>query len=119
MKSGDNITSQDIAEDEEYTVYGGNGIRGTYSRFNTSGEHILIGRQGALAGNVHLVSEPIWATDHAIVTTMFGNEDIRYFRWILEAANLNQYAHETAAQSGLAVEKIRNIGVPFPSWLEQ
>lgn len=66
-----------------------------------------------------MVSEPIWATDHAIVTTMFGNEDIRYFRWILEAANLNQYAHETAAQPGLAVEKIRNIGVPFPSWLEQ
>lgn len=44
MKSGDNITSLDIADDEEYTVYGGNGIRGTYSRFNTSGEHILIGR---------------------------------------------------------------------------
>lgn len=119
MKSGDNITALDITDDDEYVVYGGNGIRGKYSRFNTVGDRILVGRQGALAGNVHLTSEPIWATDHAIVTTMRGNENISYFRWVFEAANFNQYAFETAAQPGLAVEKIRAISIPLPDELEQ
>lgn len=53
MKSGDNITALDISDNGEYPVYGGNGLRGFYKIYNKNGNHILIGRQGALAGNVH------------------------------------------------------------------
>ena len=53
MKSGTNLTSLDIKDDGKYPVFGANGFRGYYDDFNVSGPHLLVGRQGALAGNVH------------------------------------------------------------------
>lgn len=85
MKSGDNITALDISDNGEYPVYGGNGLRGFYKIYNKNGNHILIGRQGALAGNVHLVNGKFWATDHAVIVTLKNDVFINYF---LECLNL-------------------------------
>ena len=70
MKSGENITSMSIEDIGEYPVYGGNGLRGYFSDFTHDGEFLLIGRQGALCGNVHFVSGKFWASEHAVVTTI-------------------------------------------------
>ncbi len=115
MQSGDNLTSQVIQEEGNYRVYGGNGVRGYYYKFNTTGENILIGRQGALAGNVHYINEKVWATDHAVVTKAYPNVLTKFLLYVLDAMNLNQYAVDTAAQPGLAVNKIINLAIPFPS----
>lgn len=114
MKSGDNLTAQQIDDENEYPVYGGNGIRGYYSNYNCDGKYILIGRQGALAGNIHLVEGKFWATDHAVVTSVSNCINISYFYYLLVAMDLNQYAFDTAAQPGLAVTKIKNLGVAIP-----
>lgn len=53
LKSGENITSEMIAEDGEYPVYGGNGLRGNYHKFTHREQYALIGRQGALCGNIN------------------------------------------------------------------
>lgn len=106
IQSGINITSLDIKEDDIYPVYGGNGQRGFYSKYTNDGEHVLIGRQGALAGNVHIVSGKFWATDHALVLYNSGLACNRLLFYLLQAMNLNQYAFDTAAQPGLAVSKI-------------
>ena len=119
MKSGDNITALDISDNDEYPVYGGNGLRGFYKIYNKNGNHILIGRQGALAGNVHLVNGKFWATDHAVIVTLKNDVFINYFFRMLESMNLNQYAFDTAAQPGLSVSRIMNLNIVLPNLKEQ
>ncbi|MYL81563.1 restriction endonuclease subunit S [Desulfovibrio aerotolerans] len=118
MKSGDGITSLSISERGAYPVYGGNGHRGFSSSYTHDGDFILVGRQGALCGNVHLVNGRFWASEHAIVTTLNGNDDIRWLSELLRVMNLNQYS-ESAAQPGISVEKIMNLQIPAPPLNEQ
>ena len=54
MKSGNGIDATSIEPVGEFPVYGGNGIRGYASGYTHEGAFALIGRQGALCGNVHL-----------------------------------------------------------------
>jgi type I restriction enzyme S subunit len=118
MKAGENITNQSIEPSGEFPVYGGNGIRGYTSRFTHEGEFIVIGRQGALCGNVHLVDGRFWASEHAIVVSPYSSYNLQWFAALLEAMNLNQYSM-AAAQPGLAVERVRNLWAPVPPYEEQ
>lgn len=118
MQSGDNLTSQEIEEDDEFPVYGGNGIRGFYRKYNTKGKHVLIGRQGALCGNIHVVDGWFWATDHAVVVDNDITVETRYLGFLLQTMNLNQYS-VTTAQPGLSVDKIINLRGCFPLFSEQ
>ena len=113
MQSGKNLSAEQIADEGQYPVYGGNGIRGYYSEYNTSGDLLLVGRQGALCGNVHRVSGEFWATEHAVVTKCsdYAYRDFLYY--LLIGMNLNQYASNTAAQPGLAVGEIVNVRTCF------
>jgi type I restriction enzyme S subunit len=70
LRSGDAIVSEQIEAEGSYAVYGGNGLRGYSSSFNLEGDYILIGRQGALCGNVNYGSE-VWASEHAVVVHPF------------------------------------------------
>ena len=119
MQSGTNLTSFQIQETGRYPVFGGNGIRGYYDKFNCDKECIVIGRQGALCGNVHIIKEKFWATDHAVVTFSNDLTDINFLYYLCNAMNLNQYASQTAAQPGLAVSTIKNIYTSLPPLFEQ
>ena len=119
MRSGDNLGAADIFPDGDYPVYGGNGLRGFYSDFNVSGKFILVGRQGALCGNVHLVEGKFWATEHALITTLYPNMEVRFVAYMMGAMNLNQYASQSAAQPGLAASKILNVETVVPPYSEQ
>ena len=119
MNSGDNITAQDIETEGRYPVYGGNGLRGYFSKYNYDGKYILIGRQGALAGNVHRVTDKFWSTDHAVVTNVFKSADLSYFYYLFITMNLNQYAFDTAAQPGLAVSKIMGLSIVIPPIIKE
>ena len=118
MYSGENLTSADIEPYGDYPVYGGNGKRGFYSNFTNDGEHVLIGRQGALCGNVHLVSGKFWATDHAVVTYPTKEIINKYLYYLLQSMNLNQYS-QSAAQPGLAVNVILALKACLPSTLKE
>ena len=117
MYSGDNLTSSDIEPEGDYPVYGGNGLRGFYTAYTNDGEHVLIGRQGALCGNVHLVSGKFWATDHAVVTYPYEGVSNGYLFYLFSAMDLNQYS-QTAAQPGLAVMTIQNLKTCIPPTIE-
>lgn len=119
MQAGKNITANDIADTGEYPVYGGNGLRGYYTNYNQDGTYLLVGRQGALCGNVHRVSGKFWATEHAVVTTATALADLSYLYYLLIAMNLNQYALSTAAQPGLSVNVIQNVATVCPAIDEQ
>ena len=118
MKSGDSITEISIEPAGQYPVYGGNGIRGYASSYTHNGKHVLIGRQGALCGNVHIARGQFWASEHAVVATPCPGHIIEWFSAILGAMNLNQYSI-SAAQPGLSVERVLNLSLPVPTPREQ
>ena len=118
MKSGDGISAMSIEPVGEYPVYGGNGLRGYTSHYNHDGAFVLIGRQGALCGNVHIARGKFWSTEHAVVATHDTGHDVVWFGAILTAMNLNQYSI-AAAQPGLAIERILNLHLPVPPLPEQ
>lgn len=118
MKSGDGITEMSIEPAGEYPVYGGNGLRGYTSNYTHDGNYVLIGRQGALCGNVHIARGRFWASEHAVVASLSTGYVLEWFATILDAMNLNQYSI-AAAQPGLAVERVLNLSLPVPSLREQ
>lgn len=113
MKSGESIASTSIRDSEPYPVFGGNGLRGYTSGFTHDGEHLLIGRQGALCGNVHVARGRFWASEHAVVVSPHHPNSVEWFGALLEAMDLNQYS-VAAAQPGLAVDRLRDLQIPVP-----
>ena len=118
MKSGNGITTEAIEPTGKYPVYGGNGLRGYTTEFTHDGTYALIGRQGALCGNVHTAQGKFWASEHAVVASLHSANNMEWFVALLEAMNLNQYSI-SAAQPGLAVERIANLWSPVPPHREQ
>lgn len=118
LQSGDGITSADISDTGPYPVYGGNGVRGLTSTYTHEGEFILIGRQGALCGNIHHAKGRFWASEHALVAQPCRSFNVVWFGEVLLTMNLNQYSI-SAAQPGLAVERIENLRLPHPEGEEQ
>jgi len=117
LQSGETITSQQLT-DEGYPVYGGNGKRGYFSRYNLQGEYILIGRQGALCGNINYASGKFWASEHAVVVYKDKAVNTVWYGELLRIMNLNQYSL-AAAQPGLSVDKIKRLELPFAPVAEQ
>ena len=122
MQAGKNIKASLLSdiqtENTPYPCYGGNGIRGFVAKSNASGDFPIIGRQGALCGNVKRATGDFYATEHAVVVSCFLNADIAWACLFLSALNLNQYATATA-QPGLAVSKISEVLIPMPPLAEQ
>ena len=118
LQSGDNITSEQITAVGDFSVYGGNGLRGYYDQYTHDGFYALIGRQGALCGNINYANGKFWASEHAVVVTIFEGSDMFWLGEVLREMNLNQYSHGSA-QPGLAVENIRKLKIPYPPRNEQ
>ena len=118
LKSGDSIVSEQIEAEGDYPVYGGNGHRGYTKNFNHDGSYILIGRQGALCGNINYGYGKFWASEHAVVVHPTLDMNFKWFGETLRAMDLNQY-NVSAAQPGLAVANITCLKIPFPSVDEQ
>lgn len=118
MKSGEGITSLSIQEIGDFPVYGGNGLRGFTTTFTHVGEFTLIGRQGALCGNITRVSGEFFASEHAVVVTVENENNVDWLSQKLDTMNLNQYS-EASAQPGLSVNKILRMSISKPSFQEQ
>ena len=118
LQSGNSITADSIGESGDYPVFGGNGVRGFTTRFTHDGEFVLIGRQGALCGNVNFARGRFWASEHAVVATPIQPLNTRWFGEMLAAMDLNQYS-TSAAQPGLSVDVIRSLRTAVPPEPEQ
>ena len=118
LKSGDFITSESIKDSGDFPVYGGNGLRGFTDSFTHYGDYVLIGRQGALCGNINYASGAFWASEHAVVVTPYRKTATKWLGELLLSMNLNQYS-VSAAQPGLAVERIVDLIVPVAPLDEQ
>lgn len=118
MRSGNAITASDIEDEGSYPVFGGNGLRGYTSRYTHDGHFVLIGRQGALCGNINYAEGRFWASEHAVVAKPIVELDVHWLGELLRTMNLNQYS-VAAAQPGLAIDDIQQLKVPVPPRSEQ
>ncbi len=121
LQAGKFVSAEDIHTESPhfpYRCFGGNGIRGYVSSFNRRGDYPIIGRQGALCGNVNYASGEFYATEHAVVVESFGRTDPIWAKYLLVQLDLNQYATATA-QPGLSVKTINEVAIPIPPIGEQ
>ena len=122
LQAGKNITAKDISDKEDsehrFPCYGGNGLRGFVSSYNRNGRFPLIGRQGALCGNINFAEGLFYATEHAVVVETYCKTDVEWAVHSLIHLNLNQYATSTA-QPGLSVSTINEVLIPLPPIEEQ
>ena len=118
FKSGKNIKADSISESGEYPVYGGNGLRGYTSSYNHEGLYVLIGRQGALCGNVRSVNGKTYITEHAIAAAGNEKSNTSFLHYLFIKMNLGQYSDQSA-QPGLAVNKLLKLKVLLPPISEQ
>ena len=114
LKAGDFTVASDIADEfsetNPYPCYGGNGIRGYVSEYTQDGEYSLIGRQGALSGNVQFTSGKFKNTEHALLVTPIVEINNTWLNQLLVNLDLKRY-QTGAAQPGLSVKNLQEIQI--------
>ncbi len=118
LSSGKNIKANLITKVGKYPVFGGNGLRGYTDTFNFSGQCAIIGRQGAMCGNVRYFSGEGYMTEHAIVLVANNKASTRFLSYKLSLLNLGRLSGQSA-QPGLAVGVLANQSISLPPLTEQ
>ncbi len=119
LKSGDGLTSKMMSETGVYPVFGGNGIAGLHDDFNLDGNNIIVGRVGALCGNVRNITEKIWLTDNAFKVVDVKYEfDNSFLTYLLNFKNLRSFARQ-AAQPVISNSSLKDVLLKFPKSLKE
>ncbi len=112
LNSGEGLSAKDI-KTGPYPVYGGNGIIGHHNFSNLGGINLIIGRVGALCGNVRLVSGDIFVTDNAFVVYLLHDFNHTFALHLLTILNLRKYA-KAVAQPVISNLSLKNIPLILP-----
>lgn len=121
LKAGLFVRADDIQSEFGeglYPCFGANGLRGYVSDYTHDGDFPIIGRQGALCGNVQYVTGKFHATEHAVVVTAQDSIDSYWLYHLLVLLKLNRYA-TGAAQPGLSVGNLEKIHIQVPELVAQ
>ena len=114
LKAGDFTAASDIVDEptkeNKYPCYGGNGIRGYVAEYNQEGEYSLVGRQGALSGNVQYATGKFKNTEHALLVTPIIKMNSIWLNHLLINLDLKRY-QTGAAQPGLSVKNLQEIQI--------
>ena len=116
LKAGKAIKANelsDVASDNLYPCFGGNGIRGYIEKVSHHNQYPIIGRQGALCGNVVLSTKEFYATEHAVVVQPVVEMNIYWSYYTLMYMNLNRLA-QGVAQPGLSVGRVNQENFILP-----
>lgn len=118
IRSGSALPINNIKKDALYEVYGGNGCMGRADEYNTESPAIIIGRVGALCGNVHLIKTKKWVTDNALILNIKRDVTYGYLYYYLTAYDLNTL-NSSNAQPLITGTKVLDVVTPMPSLNEQ
>lgn len=113
IRSGDGITNTMLSEDGTFEVYGGNGVMGRSDTYNLSKDAIIIGRVGALCGNVHVLHKLAFVSDNALILTCDSSVNIDFVAYSLYNANLNRLNNSSAQPlvTGTAIKR-QKLAIP-------
>ena len=112
LTSGKNLTAKKIVAGD-FPVYGGNGIVGYHNDYNLDGDNIIIGRVGALCGNVRNISGKAYITDNAFILTKLEEGINIFILYLLKIHDLRQYARD-ALQPVISNAGFQNIEIILP-----
>ena len=116
LKAGDFTAAEEIHDSQcsnyPYPCYGGNGIRGYVDNYTQDGEYPIIGRQGALCGNVQHATGKFRNTEHAVLVMPRTDLNRIWLYELLVLENLYRF-HTGAAQPGLSVKTLNSIDIPI------
>lgn len=73
----------------------------------------MVGRQGALCGNVRLIQGMNYLSEHTIAVRANEQNDTRFLLYLLDYMRLGQYSDQ-GAQPGLAVNKLLRLQCNVP-----
>lgn len=122
MSSGEGKPSNEILSEKtgkyQYPVMGGNGLMGFTNEYNSTENQIVIGRVGALCGNIHLLNEKSWVTDNALRVLKVTGFDNGYLSYQLRTMNLNRLSNANA-QPLITGSVVKSQVVACPSISEQ
>ncbi len=110
VNSGEGISNNEIEEDGEFEIYGGNGVMAYTNKYNSEGKVIVIGRVGAKCGVTYLLDKKVWISDNALQTRTY--QDYKYLYYLLDAIDFNQYANQNA-QPLITGTIVKNFPIPF------
>ena len=115
LKTGALLPKQDLLKSGNYPVFGGNGKIGYYNDFMISGEMIIIGKIGALCGNVRYFKGEAWVTSNAIIMQNIRQNEVYtpYLAKVLSISDLRGLAVGTAQQF-ITIGKIKNVEINLP-----
>lgn len=115
LKTGTLLPKQDLLKSGNYPVFGGNGKIGYYNDFMISGEMIIIGKIGALCGNVRYFKGDAWVTSNAVIMKNIQQNEVYtpYLAKVLSISDLRGLAVGTAQQY-ITIEKIKNVEINLP-----
>ena len=117
LKAGKAIKANELSEKPKeslYPCFGGNGIRGYINKKSHYGQFPIIGRQGALCGNVVFAQGEFYATEHAVVcNNIISSINPLWLYYALKYNNLNRFA-QGVAQPGISVNIINEMPLIHP-----
>jgi type I restriction enzyme S subunit len=100
-------------------IYGGNGIAGYHNTSLVTVPTLIVGRVGALCGNVYLSERASWVTDNAIYGTSIAPDlNLKYLQLLFSQAGLNQRSGGSG-QPFVNQEILNSVRVPLAPKLEQ
>lgn len=99
--------------------YGGNGIRGYVQTPSHNGVYPIIGRVGALCGNVHLAKGAFYATEHALIVAITDTRiNPEWLSFLLRHKDLSKIA-KGVAQPVISASEVMKQELFIPSPTEQ
>jgi len=120
IRSGKLLQKSKLLSEGPFPVYGGNGIIGYNDKAMEYGDSIIVGKVGALCGNVRYVQGNIWVTNNSLIIKNNSPDKIitSYLAKILSALNLRNLAVGTAQQY-ITTTQIKDIEVSLPTLTAQ
>lgn len=119
VKSGEFLNVRSLNEELNYPVYGGNGINGTYNKYNVESDTLIIGRVGFYCGSIHKTFSKAWVTDNALIVTFANNNlYVDYLQYVLRWLNIRTTSNSTA-QPVVSGKGIYPLLFPLPPLAEQ
>ena len=119
LKSGECIKINSLKKNARFPVYGGNGINGTYEKYNVDFGTLIIGRVGYYCGSVHKTLSKAWVTDNALVVSFYEKYiNVDFLKHVLSWLNLSSTSNSTA-QPVVSGKGIYPLLFPLPPLAEQ